>query len=113
MNTSGAVAEDVDQVSADDTAPLEPADLLMEIVRALVDHPQDVSVSEHGKSTACSLFEIHVHADDRGKVIGRGGAMIDSLRVVMMGVTGADHRKASVEVADSQGHSRCRAPRNR
>jgi uncharacterized protein len=53
--------------------------LLEFILIHLVQHPEEVSVEEtqddHG-----FLFTLHVHPDDIGRVIGKGGSVIHAIR---------------------------------
>ncbi len=53
--------------------------LLEFILIHLVDHPEDVSVEviEEERGTT---YILHVHEDDKGKVIGKKGAVINSIR---------------------------------
>jgi predicted RNA-binding protein YlqC (UPF0109 family) len=56
-------------------------ELVEYLAKALVDHPEDVEVSEsiHGDRVTVHL---RVHEDDYGKVIGRGGRIATSLRAL-------------------------------
>jgi predicted RNA-binding protein YlqC (UPF0109 family) len=57
-------------------------DLLEEIARALVDHPDDVQVTEiEGEQT--SVLELRVREEDLGKVIGRQGRTARALRTLL------------------------------
>jgi predicted RNA-binding protein YlqC (UPF0109 family) len=57
-------------------------DLLEEIARALVDHPEDVRVTEvEGEQT--TVLEVRVHNDDLGKVIGRQGRTARAIRTLL------------------------------
>ena len=57
-------------------------DLLEEIARALVDHPEDVQVTEvEGEQT--TVLELRVHNDDLGKVIGRQGRTARAIRTLL------------------------------
>jgi predicted RNA-binding protein YlqC (UPF0109 family) len=47
-------------------------DLITEIVKALVDHPGDVSVNEIGGSHT-TVLEVRVAKTDMGKMIGKRG----------------------------------------
>jgi predicted RNA-binding protein YlqC (UPF0109 family) len=52
------------------------------IVRALVDHPEQVTVHElEGERSI--IFEVRVDPDDLGKVIGKGGRLADALRTLI------------------------------
>jgi len=57
-------------------------DLLEEIARALVDHPEDVRVTEvEGEQT--TVLEVRVHNEDLGKVIGRQGRTARAIRTLL------------------------------
>ena len=57
-------------------------DLLISIVKELVDHPDEVAVQEVvGERT--TVLELKVHQEDIGKVIGRKGRIINALRVIV------------------------------
>ena len=49
-------------------------DLLLYIARSLVEHPDDVTVTEKQGADELTL-ELRVAPDDMGKVIGRQGAL--------------------------------------
>ncbi len=53
--------------------------LLLQVIRALVDHPQEATLTEVvGAQTV--IYELHCRADDIGKIIGRNGRTINALR---------------------------------
>ena len=57
-------------------------DLLTSLTKALVDNPKDVSVSETGDDER-KLLTISVNPADMGKIIGKSGRIIRSLRDLM------------------------------
>jgi predicted RNA-binding protein YlqC (UPF0109 family) len=57
-------------------------ELVTFVVQQLVSHPQDVVVSVTEKDDV-SLLEIKVSPDDRGRVIGKEGHTIKSLRALI------------------------------
>jgi len=69
------------------------------MARGLVDHPDDVAV-EILHPGPDSSFELHVHPDDLGHVIGRQGATARSLRLVLGAAAARAGRHASLEIAD-------------
>lgn len=73
------------------------ADSLEHLVRGIVDHPDDVRVNLVTTRRGRTL-EVHVHPDDLGKVIGRGGRTATALRTVMAGIGG---RGVRVDVVDT------------
>ncbi|SFA90109.1 hypothetical protein SAMN05216266_10288 [Amycolatopsis marina] len=73
------------------------ADSLEHLVRGIVDNPDDVRV-ELLTTRRGRTLEVHVHPDDLGKVIGRGGRTATALRTVMGGIGG---RGVRVDVVDT------------
>lgn len=73
------------------------ADAVEHLVRGIVSNPDDVAVSvvtgRRGRT-----IEIHVHPDDLGKVIGRGGRTATALRTLVTGIGG---RGIRVDVVDT------------
>ena len=55
---------------------------LEHLVRGIVDHPDDVEVSDRTNRRGRTL-EVRVHPEDLGKVIGRGGRTAKALRTVI------------------------------
>lgn len=53
--------------------------LLEFILIHLVEHPDEVSVEETEDDRG-KVFLIHTHPDDIGKVIGKGGSVIQAIR---------------------------------
>jgi predicted RNA-binding protein YlqC (UPF0109 family) len=53
--------------------------LLEFILIHLVDHPEDVSIEETTDERG-TLFVLHVNPEDIGRVIGKGGSVIHSIR---------------------------------
>jgi predicted RNA-binding protein YlqC (UPF0109 family) len=63
------------------------AEALEHLVRAIVEHPDDVAV--RAKTTRRGrLFEVRVHPDDLGKVIGRAGRTATAIRTVIRALAG-------------------------
>lgn len=67
------------------------------IVSYLVDNPDDIRIeeSETGRTV---IYELYVHADDVGKVIGKGGRMARALRSVVKAAAAREDRNAVVEI---------------
>lgn len=72
-------------------------ELVTEILKAIVDHPEDVQVKEVEGERAI-IIEIRVHAEDTGKVIGREGRIINSLRQIVRAAAGRDNKRATIEL---------------
>ena len=72
-------------------------DALEHLVKGIVDHPDDVRI-DSSTSSRGDVLEVHVHVDDRGRVIGRGGRTAKALRTLVAAL--ADGRRVRVDVAD-------------
>ena len=75
-------------------------DLLEFLARALVDNPDAVSVEGFDEDDGTIVLEIHVAEDDVGKMIGRGGRTISSVRTVMRAVASRQDERILVDVVD-------------
>ena len=74
-------------------------EILTDIARAIVDHPDDVVVTEEEKGNDVTLT-LAVHEDDMGMVIGRHGRIAKAIRSVMKSVAGTCGKKVNVEIKD-------------
>ena len=74
-------------------------EILTDIVRAIVDHPDDVIVVEEDKGDEVTLI-LNVHADDMGMVIGRHGRIAKAIRSVMKAAGVIGDKKVNVDIRD-------------
>ena len=74
-------------------------DLLEQIVRALVDHPEEVEINEvHGEHA--HVLELRVAKDDLGKVIGKGGSHATAIRTLMAAASGKEKKRYILEIIE-------------
>jgi len=74
-------------------------DLIGYIARALVDHPEQVSVSEvEGKQT--SVLELKVAKEDLGKVIGKQGRTARALRTILSAASAKIKKRTVLEILE-------------
>jgi predicted RNA-binding protein YlqC (UPF0109 family) len=74
-------------------------ELLEYVVRLLVDHPDEVRITEvDGAKTA--IFELRCHAEDIGKVIGKSGKTVGAIRMILSTVAAKQGRRAMLEVVE-------------
>lgn len=74
-------------------------EILADIARAIVDHPDDVVVTEVENKGEVTLT-LSVHADDMGMVIGRHGRIAKAIRSVMKSVATTCGKKVNVDIKD-------------
>ncbi len=69
------------------------------IAKALVDHPEDVQVSvvEGGRT---KVFELRVHPDDMGQVIGKHGRTAKSMRTLLNAAATKDNIRVVLEIVE-------------
>ena len=77
-----------------------PEALLAYLARALVDQPDEVSVEAFEEDDGTVVLELQVADDDAGKVIGRGGRTVASLRTVMKACSVRHGGRVLVDVVD-------------
>lgn len=76
-------------------------ELVEYIVKSLVDNPDRVEIKEtQGESSI--LIEIKVADVDTGKVIGREGRIINSIRTLVKSAVTKDTRRVQVEVLSKE-----------
>lgn len=69
------------------------------IVSYLVDHPDEVQIEEE-ETGRTVIYDLIVHPDDVGKVIGRGGRIARALRAVVKVAASREGQNATVEIVD-------------
>ncbi len=74
-------------------------ELLTYIIQSLVDHPDEVSVTERVKDDE-TVYEVRVSDGDMGKVIGRQGRIVKEIRILMRSVAQKQGKKVSVDIVD-------------
>jgi hypothetical protein len=75
-------------------------DLLEYLARGLVEHPDEVRVTEVTEDDGTVVLELSVGEDDYGSVIGRGGRTAQALRTVMKAASARDRRRVFVDIVD-------------
>ena len=74
-------------------------ELIEFVVKALVDHPDDLRIAEiEGERTI--VFELRCHPEDVGKVIGKSGKTVGAIRTLLSTVAARQNRRAMLEVVE-------------
>ena len=75
-------------------------ELLVYLVRQLVDEPDKVEVEEFEEDDGTLVLELSVADDDYGQVIGRGGRTAQALRAVIKAAAVKDNRRVLVDIVE-------------
>ena len=75
-------------------------DLLEFLARSLVDEPDEVTVEGFDEDDGTIVLEVRCADGDVGKLIGRGGRTVSSLRTVMRAVASRQDERVLVDVVD-------------
>lgn len=67
------------------------------IAKALVDHPEKVTVRESQKERL-TVYELSVHPDDMGKVIGKQGRVARALRAVVAAAAAKENKRVAIDI---------------
>ncbi len=74
-------------------------ELIELIIKGIVDNPDKVEINEIiGEKS--SIFEVRVDPNDIGKVIGRQGRNIKSIRTIVNAAAQKDDRRVVLEIVD-------------
>ncbi len=74
-------------------------ELLEQIARALVDHPDQVSVSAV-VGEQLTVFELRVSPSDLGQIIGRQGRIAQAIRVILSAAGMKLKKRFSLEILE-------------
>ena len=74
-------------------------DLIDYIAQALVDHPEQVNVSEvEGEQT--TVLELKVAKEDIGKVIGKQGRTVRAMRIILSAASAKIKKRTILEIVE-------------
>ncbi|QQE76561.1 KH domain-containing protein [Brevibacillus composti] len=71
--------------------------LVETIAKALVDHPNEVRVNAVDKERIL-VYELSVHPEDMGKIIGKQGRIAKALRNVVIAASVQTDKRVTVEI---------------
>ena len=74
-------------------------DLIFEIVKALVDQPEEFSINEIGGSHT-TVLEVRVAKTDLGKIIGKQGRTAKAIRTILSAAAAKTRKRHVLEIVD-------------
>lgn len=78
---------------------MKEKELVEQVVKALVDYPEDISIKvvEGEKST---ILELKVRSEDIGKIIGKKGRIAKAIRTLVSAIAVKNGRRVILEILD-------------
>lgn len=76
-------------------------ELLEKTVKQFVDNPDEVKVTQTESEDGLVLLSLSVNPADMGKVIGKGGKIAKSLRLMLRVPAIREHKRVNLEIIDS------------
>lgn len=83
-------------------AEFNDKEFLEYIIKELVDYPDDVRVDRKVDEMGV-LLTLHVHPDDMGQVIGRGGNTARALRTLLRILGMKSHARVNLKIEEPEG----------
>ena len=74
-------------------------DLIEFIAKSLVEHPEEVQVKQSGGGSRVRI-ELSVNKDDMGRVIGKGGKVANSIRILLKVAAEREGKQATLDVME-------------
>jgi uncharacterized protein len=71
------------------------------VVKGLVHHPADVTVTPVERE-GTTIYELRLHPEDIGKVIGRQGMTINALRSLLIAGSARKGLRCSLEIVEEE-----------
>jgi hypothetical protein len=71
------------------------------VVRGLVDHPEAVTVTPVDRE-GLTVYELRLHQDDVGRIIGRQGMTINAIRSLLTAGSARKGLRCSLEIVEDK-----------
>ena len=84
-------------------------DLITRIAQAIVDKPDEVSVKKI-EGTSTTVYELRVAKEDVGKVIGKRGRNIESIRTILARISAKEKKHCFFELIEEGRANASRTP---
>ena len=76
-------------------------DLVQYLAKSLVSHPDSVEIQETGDNDT-SVFEVKVAKEDLGRIIGKQGHTVKSIRTLLNAAAAISNRKVVLEIVEEK-----------
>lgn len=77
-------------------------ELVQFLARQLVNNPDAVEVEEEAHGDTASVLELRVAKEDLGRVIGKQGRTVNSIRTILNAAASRTNRKVVLEIIEEK-----------
>jgi uncharacterized protein len=84
--------------------PTPDKDFLEFVVKALVDHPEDVKVDRKVDEMGV-LLTLNLNKEDMGQIIGRQGSTVKAIRALLRIIGLKNHARVNLKIEEPEGSS--------
>lgn len=74
-------------------------DFIEYVIKGLVDHPDEVEITAHARESS-TTYQVRLHPDDVGKVIGKQGNTVHAIRALLQVGSAKKGIRCSLEIVD-------------
>ncbi len=74
-------------------------DFLEYVVKGLADHPDDVRI-ESSLKEGTTVYQLRIHPEDMGRIIGRGGQTVNAIRALMQAGSARRNMRSLLKVEE-------------
>ena len=74
--------------------------LLEYLIQSLVQHPDEVRITESVLDDGATKFSVHVKQSDMGRVIGRSGKTARAIRLLVSAKAALEGKRSRVDIED-------------
>ncbi len=85
---------------------------LSDVLTPLLDHPEALRIEVKEEGRTCNVL-IHAEPKDRGRIIGKSGRMISSLRTLCQVAGEKTGQRVNLEIFEEEDERRARRPESR
>ena len=82
--------------------PIVDEEFLEYVVKALVDHPEDVKLERRVDEMGV-LLSLKVHAEDMGQIVGRQGSTARAIRSLVRIIGLKNHARVNLKIEEPEG----------
>lgn len=75
-------------------------DFLKYLLQLIVDHPEEIKIEERGAGENSFQYIISANQEDYGKIIGKGGKIIQSIRNVAKVLAIKENKQIRIEIGE-------------